>query len=284
MDNAAAAAPVEEDETEATTDWKEEFGVAGNPQFDKFESPADLAKSYAELEHYRGSSIRIPSAEAGDEQMAEFTERLLQVPGVTRIPAEDDKAGWDNIYQQLGRPGEAKGYEFEQVEGFSDPEAEGELKTLAHELGLSKAQAAAVHKHFATNVAAEDNGKAEASEKAMGELKGEWGQAFEHKMTQAQVAAAQLNKQVPGISEYFDNMAAKGMDANMIRLMDVVAGLMSETGAVPSAPSVGVTREEAKAKLSDIRDNPNHPANNDMDPKYEEARDEVMKLYKAAYS
>ena len=63
-----------------------------------------------------------------------------------------------------------------------------------------------------------------------------------------------------------------------------VAGMMSETGAVPSAPSVGVTREEAKAKLSDIRDNPNHPANNEMDPKYEEAREEVMKLYRAAYS
>jgi hypothetical protein len=282
MDNAAAAAPVEE-ETEVTTDWKEEFGLAGNPQFDKFESPADLAKSYAELEHYRGSSIRIPSSEAGEEQLNEFTEKLLQVPGVTRIPAEDDKAGWDNIYQQLGRPGEAKGYKFDEVEGFSDPEAEGELKALAHELGLSNTQAAAIHKHLATNIATESSAQAEVAEKSMAELKGEWGQAFEHKMGQAQIAAAQLEKQVPGISEYFDNMAAKGMDANMIRLMDVVSGLMSETGAVPSAPSVGVTREEARAKLQDIRDNPNHPANNDMDPQYENARKEVIKLYKAAY-
>jgi hypothetical protein len=271
-------------EAPATGDWKTEAGLAGNPQFDKFNTPADLAKSYAELESYRGNSIRIPSEEAGEEQLKEFTEKLMKVPGVMRMPGEEDADGWNNIYQQLGRPSAPEGYKFDEVEGFTgDPESEGAFRQLAHEHGLTAKQANAVHQWLGSNIAQEETAAAAANEESMGRLRGEWGQAFEHKIGMAQAAAAQLEKQIPGISEYFDNMAQNGYDANMIRLMDVVAGMMGETGAVPMTPRTGLTTEEAREKINDIRNNPDHPANNEMHPQYEEARASMMKLYKAAY-
>ena len=272
------------EQIETPIDWKETAGLKGNPQFDKFESVEDLAKSYSELESYRGNSIRIPSSEAGEEQMQEFTDKLLNVPGVMRIPAEDDTSAWDNVYQQLGRPSAPDGYKLSEIEGFAgDPEAEGAFRQLAHESGLTAAQADAIHSWLGTNIAETEKQAAIANEEAMGRLKGEWGQAFDHKVQQATNAARMMADKVPGISEYFDSMAEKGYDASMIRLMDFVAGLMGESGAVPPASSNAITPSEAKEKLNDIRNNPDHPANNELDPGHEDARKQVIALYKAAY-
>jgi hypothetical protein len=268
---------------EAPADWKAEAGIAGNPAYDKFQTLSDFAKSHAELESFRGNSIRIPSEDAGEEQIKEFTEKLMKVPGVMRMPGEDDAEGWNNIYQQMGRPSAPDGYQFDEVPGFAgDPESEGAFRQLAHEHGLTAKQANAVYGWLAGNIAEEDTAAGQQSEEAMGRLKGEWGQAFDHKLQSAQAAAAQLEKQVPGISEYFDGMAEKGYDANMIRLMDVVAGLMGESGAIQTSPRTGMTPDEARARISDIRNNPDHPANNDMDPQHEAARQEVIRLYKVA--
>jgi hypothetical protein len=272
-------------EAPAAGDWKTEAGLAGNPQFDKFNTPADLAKSYAELESYRGNSIRIPSEEAGEEQLKEFTEKLMKVPGVTRIPGEDDAEGWNNIYQQLGRPSAPEEYKFDEVEGFSgDPESEGAFRKLAHEHGLTAKQANAVHQWLGSNIAKEETASAAASQESMGRLRGEWGQAFDHKLSVATNAAQALSEKIPGLGEYFDQMANKGYDASMVRLMSMVGEMLGESGAISVNPRTSMTPEEARAKINDIRNNAQHPANNEFDPGYEKAREEVIRLYKVANS
>lgn len=290
-DEAVDSNPIEEDPNnepaaEAPTggDWKAEAGVAGNPSYDKFATIADLAKSHAELESYRGKSIRIPSDEAGQEQLDEFTEKLTQVPGVMRMPGEDDEKGWNNIYQQLGRPSAPEGYKFDEIPGFAgDAESEGQFRALAHEAGLSAKQANAIHNWLGSNIAQEQSAVGEQSEAEMGRLKGEWGQAFDHKLNMARNAAAQLEEKVPGIGEYFDNMAQNGYDANMIRLMDVFGEMMGESGAIQATPRTGMTPDEAKEMINDIRGNPEHPANNEFDPQHKAAREKMMELYQAAY-
>ena len=266
------------------TDWRTEAGLDGDVNFEKFNSVADLAKGYSEASSMIGNSIRFPSEDAGEEDVANFTQKMLD-KGFYKAPNQDDADSVRGIQQLLGTPKEPNGYQFGEIEGYTpDSEAEGAFKTVAHEAGLTAKQAEAIHGWLGSNIAQESTAMAEQQTKAMGELKGEWGQAFEHKINAAKNAASILEERVPGISEYFDSMADNGQDANMIRLMDAVSEMLGEAGAQPSSPRETMTKAEAQARVREIQDNPNHPANNPEDPHHEEAAAQRVKLLKAAYS
>ena len=258
-------------ENEAT-DWREEAGIAGDPKFEKFQSPADLAKSYAELESMMGRSVRMPTDDASEEQWEQFYSKFENTKGLMRTPE-----GYE------APPSEPGMYEFENPDGFEADESVGEFKKVAHEAGLTRAQAAKIHGWLANNVV-EDQGKIEEITQAeMRELKGEWGQAYDHKMQAARQTAHTLSEKVPGLGEFFDSMADNGMDAKFIRLMDVVGEALGESGAMKSDPRTTMTKQEAIDRITDIRNNPDHPANNEFDPKYEDARKQMMNLYKIAH-
>lgn len=93
-----------------------------------FKGPQDLAKTAYEQQKLLGNSIRIPGENATDEERAAYLDKL-------------------------GRPKEAKDYTFappkELPDGLPyDGERADAFKTKAHELGLTKAQAANLHDWF----------------------------------------------------------------------------------------------------------------------------------------
>jgi len=265
------------------TTWQSEAGLVGDTTAEKYETVGDLFNAYKEASSMIGNSVRFPSKDAGDEAVVEFNQKMLD-KGFYKAPNQDDADSVRSIQQLLGMPAEAQGYEFAAVEGFEDnAEDLGAFKALAHELGLTAKQAGGIHNWLGTSNAADDKAASEKMDAGMSELKGEWGQAFEHKMTGAKNAAGMLEERVPGISTYFDNMAEQGQDSNMIRLMDAVSEMLGESGASQVQPREVMTKAEAQARVREIQMNPDHPANNTSDPHHEEAARMRVALLKAAY-
>lgn len=287
MDNAEATEVVEDapiaDEVEQGN-WRQEAGLEGNPQFEKFESIGDLAKSYSELESKIGSSIRFPTKEAGEEDIAKFNAQMME-RGYHRAPDPDNPDAVRDVQKLIGMPSEAKGYEFSEVEGYDgDPESEGEFKSLAYEIGLTRDQADKIHSWLGGNIAnsvAEQNNTIEESMKG---LKGEWGQAFDNKVANARNAAHMLEERIPGISTYFDSMAENGQDANMIRLMDAFAEITGESGAkLPAGVQDVMTPTEARQRIDDAQMNPDHWWHLDPDQLTDHQRNQRVEWLKAAY-
>ena len=265
-----------------TQDWREVYGVQ-DQKFEKFASPAELAKSYNELESFMGSSVRIPSEEAGKDAWAEFDEKLSKVEGMARIPAEDDTDGWNKFYSRIGRPSAPENYLLDTPEEFEEsPESLAEFKAKAYEAGLSTKQAKDIHGWLTENIVESNKAMQEQSQAAMNDLKGQWGQKFDHNVQQAQNMAKVLNDKHPGLMDYLDAVADGGGDAMMVALMYEMSQLAGETGAMPTSPTNLMTPEEALLRISEIRNNPEHPYNNEMDSGHEAAKLKMRELYKFA--
>ena len=285
-DTAAEAAPETTETTEVEpSSWQEMAGLSDDPTAAKYESVGELFNAYKEASSMIGNSVRFPTKEAGEEDIAKFNQQMLD-RGFHRAPDRDDADGVRGIQQLLGMPAEAKGYEFDEVEGFeSDPETEGAFKAVAHEIGLTADQANKIHNWLGSNIAEQTATSQKTAEAGMQSLKGEWGQAFDHKLAQAKNAAHMLEDRVPGISEYFDKMAEQGQDADMIRLMDVFAEMSGETGAqLPPGVSQGLTPREAQQRIEDAQNNPDHWWHKDPDMLTESQVKQRVEWMKAAYS
>lgn len=241
-------APESAAEVEASP-WQETFGIAGNPSFDKFDSPEALAKSYSELEKSMSHRVAMPTEDASDERIQAFREKVLA--------ADDNLMLRPDGYTPP--PAEAGAYEFEEVEGANVPgEDVGAFKAVAHELGLTNAQASGVHKFLASNIAESQSGINEMNNKGMSELQGQWGQATKHKMEQARNTVALLGDRVPGLSNMLDSLANIGHDATGIRLMDAITEMMGEAGAVQPTHRSQLTPEEASHQLFELREKYGH--------------------------
>ena len=131
-----------------------------------------------------GNSLRIPGPDADDAARAEFYQRIVEkAPGVMRAPDRDDPDAINAILSQLGKPAEANEYAFNQIEGHElSDERVGELKQFALQAGLTKAQFDAFMSQQLTKDAADMDQARAAHEAQIGELKGEWGAAYDQRM------------------------------------------------------------------------------------------------------
>ncbi|ADK81908.1 hypothetical protein [Sediminispirochaeta smaragdinae] len=155
-----------------------------------FTKPDELAKAYLD---YAGKA-----------------DKLIELPG------EKDAEGWKKFYGKLGRPETPEGYDFS---GVSIPETieKSELadfRNMAHELGLSKAQAAKLLEHSIADLnsittKADENAKAEAQKKLdekkqkIGALVEKYGDNFEEIVTKAHRAYEAVGSKELG--EYLDS-------------------------------------------------------------------------------
>ena len=74
-----------------------------------------LIKQHIDLQSHLGNSIRVPSAEAGDDDKRAFYEKIQKhAPDLMPKPVDDDSKA--AIFSTLGKPSEAKEYEVEVPE------------------------------------------------------------------------------------------------------------------------------------------------------------------------
>jgi hypothetical protein len=263
-------------------------GIPERPSIEKFETWEALENGYRELESYRGNSIRIPSKEAGDESWNEFNEKITKIPGVTLLPQEGDTEGWNNYYQQLGAPADPSGYILEAPEELQGMEATdfAEFQQVAHANHLTREQAQGVFQHLTQNLVEADKAAAEESMRMVDEYKRSYGANFEHALNEAKAAAITLEAELPGISEYMNSIGpdSKTFDVNTVKMLTLFAKLSGEQGLIGGGrTSMAINKEEAMLQVQEIRDNPDHPYNNELDPAHEAAKTKVANLYKMAY-
>lgn len=187
--------------------WKDET-VKGWVQTKGFKDSETLALSALNLEKLHG----VPK------------ERLVKLPDKA-----EDKDGWNEVYQKMGRPATAKEYKLPAPEG-SDP---GFLETAAgmfHEAGLSQDQAQKVTGKWNDYVAKVQKEQLDAHNlqftKEADSLKKEWGAAYDDNYNAAKKAAAQF-----------------GLDANIIGKLESVAGM---TGVIKFLHNVGLKLGEGQ--------------------------------------
>ena len=232
-----------------------------------------------------GSAVRIPSQEAGAEDWQKFDEQLGKVDGVVRIPDGQDPAAVQNFYQRLGKPAEPTGYQFEPIEGANlSPEDDMAFAQLSHQANLTREQASMIREGLASNIAEMEQEAREAQQEGISALQQKWGKAFDHNVSLATAAAKQLDGELPGIAEYMEHTPPEEMDANTVAMLNLFAGLMGETGAIDTGRPAGImSPEEAMLQAQEIRDNPDHPYNNELDPAHQAAQKKMADLYKIAY-
>ena len=231
------------------TDWKANLSdeIRADKSLENIKDIEGLAKSYVHAQKLVGSDkIPVPNKFATDKD-------------------------WDAVYEKLGRPADAAGYKYDLPEDQKIDEAS--LKNFsdqAHKLGLLPGQANGMVKFYnemtAASLQESETTAVAAREASSSELKKEWGQAFDQKISQA----ANLAKSV-GASELFNTNMADGTKLGdnpiMIKAFAELAGKMGEDNITQSSGPTFQTPAQLEKDIGELtmpgsaywdKNHPNH--------------------------
>jgi hypothetical protein len=228
------------------TSWQDDAGLQGNASFEKFATVNALAQSYTALERQQSGSVRIPTSEASPEAIAAFNAQMATVDGVMLTP--DGYAPPPEL---------ATGYDFAPIEGFEGDESVGELKSQAHALGMTPAQAEGIYSWLASGTIAQTQASDASIAEGMAEIKGVWGNAFDQKMTGIENTIKVLNAKIPGLDQ-------AQRTPEFVKLMDIVGDMLGEAGSIRHDPRTTVTPNEASNKLMDLHEKNSHLQEGDL--------------------
>jgi len=207
--------------------------LKGKETWKSFNNPADVAKSYVEL------------------------QKLVGWKG--EIPAKDDlPEAWDEFYTKLGKPESAEAYGIELPDNLKAMEGSDErankVAEIAHKANLTTDQANELFNGLFEMESAQIGQsiqQAEAKEKANLEtLQSAWGDGIQDMCD----AVSQMEKKL-GV---FDTMEANGLNNNaeFLVLMGRIAGEMSESSTIETAMSqtpAGLENEHSEI-MTQIKD------------------------------
>ena len=193
-----------------------------------------------------------------------------KIPVPNKYATEDD---WNAVYEKLGRPKTADGYKFDLPQDKQVDEVSlKEFSSQAHKLGLLPGQAQGMVKFYnditAKSLQDADNKALAARETSTKELKQEWGQAFDQKVSQA----ATLAKSV-GATELLDANLADGTKLGdhpvMIKAFAELANKMGEDSIVQASGPTYLTPNQIEKQIGELtqtdsaywdKNHPNHQA------------------------
>lgn len=255
--------------TPGDTDWKSGLSedMRNHGDIKAAKSVEDLVGRYIGNREKMSRMINIPSHEAGEQEKAEFYQKLAEIDGVTRIPSNDDKEGWKNLYRSIGVPDTPEAYDIEDAE----------VAKSLHALDLNGGQAEAVARMLSeAKTTMADQLKATAEE-GLANLKGEWGEKWEHNVK----AAAMAFKEFGG-EEIFEFLAESGLSgrAEMLQMgLNLSQKLRAEKLPIGDTTARhGMTKAEAQAAIDSIYANLSDPYHDKGHPDHEK-RTATMNKY-----
>ena len=273
---------------EGTPAWNEGLptDVQGWDEVKNSDTPEKFWDQMTNMRSHIGQSVRIPSSDAGDEDVAAFHAKLQEkVPGLMKTPNFDNEETMTELYGKMGRPTAAKDYVVPEFKDSKEQAIPGLDLTLADNLKESAFKAGVSQKKFTEMITAlvqptilkyeETVAAAQASKK---ELADEWGTAYDRNskivgtfltLTDAPeslVTAMKDGAIGKSAMTWFHKMATQSMAKGSDFQNDV------------SDKSV-MTPDEATLKISEIRKNKDHPYNNKQDPGNKAAKAYVRELY-----
>jgi len=258
----AAAEPVAQQEVAQPVsegNWLDGLDEAyrQNPLINKWGSLNDFAKTHLNAQKLIGADkVAIPGKAATDEE-------------------------WQSLYQRLGAPEDPNQYEVEQTDVFDEASFTA-FRNKAYEIGLSNKQAQEIaglyQDQIATGREALNQRAEEARFSGEQELRKEFGQNFEQRLTQAQAAA----RTVMGDTAIFDEIQladgrSLGDHPAIIRTFSRMAEMLGEDGLVGEPTDVVMSSQDAKQLISEHM-RPNTPYTIAGHPEHDMAVAEVLRL------
>ena len=217
-----------------STDWKANLSdeVRADKSLENIKDIEGLAKSYVHAQKLVGAD---------------------KIPVPNKYATEDD---WNAVYEKLGRPKTADGYKFDLPQDKQVDEVSlKEFSSQAHKLGLLPSQAQGMVKFYneitAKSLQDADSKALAARETSTKELKQEWGQAFDQKVSQA----ATLAKSV-GATELLDTNLADGTKLGdhpvMIKAFAELANKMGEDSIVQASGPTYLTPNQIEKQIGEL--------------------------------
>ena len=253
-DNTVLSGDPKTETPETSTDWKVNLSddVKADKSLENIKDINALAKSYIHAQKMVGSD---------------------KIPVPNKYATEDD---WNAVYEKLGRPKTADGYKFDLPQDKQVDEVSlKEFSSQAHKLGLLPGQAQGMVKFYneitAKSLQDADSKALAARETSTKELKQEWGQAYNQKVSQA----ATLAKSV-GATELLDTNLEDGTKLGdhpvMIKAFAELANKMGEDSIVQASGPTYLTPNQIEKQIGELtqtdsaywdKHHPNHQASVD---------------------
>ena len=236
---------------EVSTDWKANLSdeVRADKSLENIKDIEGLAKSYVHAQKLVGADkIPVPNKYATDKD-------------------------WDAVYEKLGRPKTSDGYKYELPEDQKvDEAALKNFSSQAHKLGLLPTQAQGMVKFYnemmGKQLADAESISTAQREKAMTELKTEWGQAYDQKLQKANAVVSSVFPK--GImSMNLEDGSKIGDHPAVIKAFSALADKMGEDDIVQSSGPVFMTPKEIEKQIGELqqpgssywdKNHPNHQA------------------------
>ena len=177
-----------------------------------------LFKRFKDTQSLVGSSLRMPTSDAGADVMTEFADKILANADLNlmRKPDRDNIEAMAEVYRSLGRPDDTSGY----VAGEGvDATVFGAMAAKAHELGLSKHQYEEMSLAHAQMQQGQMNELSGQRQQGLDQLQGEWGAAYNEKVSRA----GQLIKQMGGHEALEAAIEGGNIDAQTLRIFDAIS-------------------------------------------------------------
>lgn len=244
------------------------------------EVPTDWRKHIPE--EYREAKFWEKHKE-GDEGLAtvvkNYAEQQKLIGSKYTIPETGDAEGWGQLYNQLGRPATAEGYEIKYPDHHPvldwNADAQKEVSGMAHDLGLSNSQYQRLVDWYSRITVEGQEFLDQKNAEALGELRASYGALADRKFMQAD----NLLRRAGG-DELLEVIRSSGLSGHpvfvgsMVRLVEQ----MGEDSTVVTQVGGLTSREEAISRIKEIRRDKEHPYYKG-DP---EAVEEMQRLYQLA--
>lgn len=224
-----------------------------------------------------GTGLYQPGEDAGTEDWGKFLSKAVELSGGKLLPKPDteNKEAMAALFSAMGRPADAEGYEFTELDGAKmNDDYKKFISDLGLKLNLTKEQLKGFDETFRTrdlNVASEAQTKFKDDLK---ELNQEWGFAFDERSHMAKKVSA-------AFFPHLDPDTA--FSAAELRSFHSIAKQFADGGKEFSSQNnddpTGITPNEAAVKISEMRNNKDHPYNNVQDPGHKAAKKQMREWY-----
>ncbi len=225
------------------------------------------------------------------EELGKGYINLEKLLGREKIPmpmGDDDNEGWERVYKAIGRPEKPDDYEFDRPtlpEDLPyDEDMEKNFRTLAHINGWNKKQAKnAYDMYVKTQVerhAAWHNERKQANAKVEQDLRREYGNQYENKITLARAALSEFAD--PQYIQWLDS-SGFGNDQNMIRAWIKVGEKMGGEKRLKGTPVAQANPQDAQRAISEFRSKNQKALFDKTHPDHNRLTAEFTKLFQAAY-
>ena len=234
-ENSALSGDPTNNTPEVNTDWKANLSdeIRADKSLENINDIESLAKSYVHAQKLVGSD---------------------KIPVPNKHATEKD---WDAVYEKLGRPKTAEEYKFNLPEDQKvDEAALKNFSTQAHKLGLLPGQAEGMVKFYnemiGNELAQADSLASSQREKAITELKTEWGPAYDQKLQQANNVVSSVFPQGFMNTNLADGTKL-GDHPAVIKAFADLAGKMGEDNIVQASGPTMMTPRQIDKEIASLQ-------------------------------